>query len=83
MERVFITGVNILQGDYVAEGDILATVSEPSSLIVIVNVPYEYHQYARVSTRCELILPDGKILPAFISGTMPSWMPYPSHNRTL
>lgn len=67
-----ITGINILQGDYVAEGDILATVSEPSSLIVIVNVPYENHQYARVGTKCELILPDGKILPANINGIIPS-----------
>ncbi|MEP7321777.1 MAG: HlyD family efflux transporter periplasmic adaptor subunit [Saprospiraceae bacterium] len=67
-----ITGINVLQGDYVAEGDILATVSEPASLIVIVNVPYENHQYARVGTRCELILPDGKILPATINGIIPS-----------
>ncbi|MEO5582831.1 MAG: HlyD family efflux transporter periplasmic adaptor subunit, partial [Saprospiraceae bacterium] len=68
----FITGINVLQGDYVAEGDILATVSEPASLIVIVNVPYENHQYAKVGTRCELILPDGKILPANINGIIPS-----------
>jgi Barrel-sandwich domain of CusB or HlyD membrane-fusion len=67
-----ITSINVLQGDYVAEGDILATVSEPASLIVIVNVPYENHQYARVGTRCELILPDGKILPANINGIIPT-----------
>ena len=67
-----ITAVNVLQGDYIAEGDILATVSEPGSLIAVVNVPYEYNQYAHIGTRCELTLPDKKTFPAIISGIMPT-----------
>jgi len=67
-----ITAVNVLQGDYIAEGDILATVSEPGSLIAVVNVPYEYNQYAHIGTRCELTLPDKKTFPASISGIMPT-----------
>ena len=67
-----ITAVNILQGDYIAEGDILATVSEPGSLIAVVNVPYEYNQYVKIGTRCELILPDKKTFSAMISGILPT-----------
>lgn len=68
----FITAINILQGDYVAEGDILALVSEPSSLVVVVNVPYEQHAYVSVGNNCEMILPDGKIINATISSMLPS-----------
>ena len=67
-----ITAINVLQGDYISEGDVLATASEPSSLIVVVNVPYENHQFAKEGSPCELVLSDGKIIATSISGMMPS-----------
>jgi multidrug efflux pump subunit AcrA (membrane-fusion protein) len=67
-----ITAINVLQGDYVSEGDILATASEPTSLIVVVNVPYENHQFAKEGSACELVLPDGKVIKTVITGMMPS-----------
>lgn len=67
-----ITSVNVVQGDYIAEGDIMATISEPGSLIAEVNVPYEYKQYAHAGTRCQLILPDQHIMEATITGMLPT-----------
>jgi len=67
-----ITAINVLQGDYISEGDVLATASEPTSLIVVVNVPYENHQFAKEGSPCELVLSDGKIISTSISGMMPS-----------
>lgn len=67
-----ITAINVLQGDYISEGDVLATASEPTSLIVVVNVPYENHQFAKEGSPCELVLSDGKIITTSISGMMPS-----------
>jgi biotin carboxyl carrier protein len=67
-----ITAINVLQGDYISEGDVLATASEPTSLIVVVNVPYENHQFAKEGSPCELVLSDGKIIATTISGMMPS-----------
>ncbi len=37
-----ISVLNVTKNDYVAEGDILATIVRPNSLVVQVNVPYEY-----------------------------------------
>lgn len=56
----FLTSVNYTRGDFVNEGDILATVTEPSSLVLFVNVPYEYHQLVSGGPNCEVQLPDGK-----------------------
>jgi multidrug efflux pump subunit AcrA (membrane-fusion protein) len=67
-----ITSISVVQGDYVSEGDILAGFSEPSSLIVRVNVPYEYNKFVSTGKMCEILLPDGKNIHTAISGEMPS-----------
>lgn len=67
-----LSTLNIHTGDYVAEGDILAVLTEPSSLVILVNVPYEYHQTIRVGTACEIKLPDGRTLNLNIGGMTPS-----------
>lgn len=67
-----ITTISSIQGDYVNEGDVLANVSEPASLIIQVNVPYEYNQYVSPGKNCEIVLPDGRIIRESISGSMPT-----------
>jgi multidrug efflux pump subunit AcrA (membrane-fusion protein) len=67
-----IQAINVVQGDYISEGDIVAVVNEPASLIVKVNVPYEYNAYVRAGKTCEIILPDGKIISTSISGVLPT-----------
>lgn len=66
-----ITTLNITQNDYVAEGDILAVVSQPKSLVIQVNIPFEYHDFIKIGGNCEVILPSGKIISAKISGELP------------
>lgn len=67
----FITAVNYLAGDFVNEGDVLATITEPSSLVLAVNVPYEYHQFVYNGRSCQVQLPDGKIINAAITLSIP------------
>ena len=67
-----ITTINALQGDYVSEGDVLANVSEPSSLVVQVNVPYEYNQYVSAGKPCEIILPDSHSIHTTLTGAIPT-----------
>lgn len=67
-----ITAINIHNGDYVSEGDILATVTEPSSLILVVNVPFEYNRQIRIGTPCEVIFSDNRKLNLAISGILPT-----------
>jgi len=54
-----VTGLNFRSGDFVSEGDVIATIAEPSSLVLMLNVPFEYRSFAQRQTACEVILPDG------------------------
>ena len=55
-----------------AEGDILATVVQPKSLVVQVNVPYEYEDYVSIGSSCEIVLQNEKSISAKITGTLPT-----------
>lgn len=67
-----ISTIAFVQGDYVAEGDILATVLEPNSLIVLVYVPFENRSSIKSGGICEIVLPDGRKINRPISGEMPT-----------
>jgi hypothetical protein len=66
-----ISVINVQQGDYVSEGDILATLVVPNSLILAVNVPYEYRTYVSAGTNCNIQLPDGRKWQQTITQSMP------------
>lgn len=67
-----LTVLNITQNDYVAEGDVLATVVQPKSLVVQVNVPYEYEDYVTIGTNCEILLQNEETIIAKITGKLPT-----------
>jgi HlyD family secretion protein len=56
---------------FVNEGDILATITDPSSMVLVVNVPYEYHQLVYKGRSCSVTFPDGKIIQATIQEEVP------------
>lgn len=66
-----ITSVNYAKGDFVAEGDVLATITDPGSLVLVVNVPYEYHGSVYKGKGCTVTFPDGKIIAAAIQDEVP------------
>lgn len=65
------TEVNYSDGDFVNEGDILATITDPSSLVLVVNVPYEYHQHVYKGKNCSVLFPDGNMIQASIQEEVP------------
>ncbi len=67
-----ITVLNVTKNDYLAEGDILATVVRPKSLVVQVNVPYEYEDYVSVGSSCEIVLQGEESISSKITGTLPT-----------
>lgn len=67
-----ITAVNYQNGDYVAEGDILATLTQQSSLVVLVNVPVEYLDQIKAGTPCTVLLPDGRKLDTHLQSGLPA-----------
>ncbi len=66
------TAVNYSKGDFVNEGDILANITDPSSFVLVVNVPYEYHQVVYKGKSCSVKFPDGKIIEAKIQEEVPT-----------
>lgn len=67
-----ISELNITANDYIAEGDILVSIVQPKSLVVQVNVPYEYEDYVSIGTICEILLQNGETIIAKITGSLPS-----------
>jgi len=60
------------KGDYVQEGDELAELSEQKSLIFLLEVPFELRNYIIPNSKCEILLPDNRIIQGIIGTDMPA-----------
>ncbi|MEO6683325.1 MAG: efflux RND transporter periplasmic adaptor subunit [Ginsengibacter sp.] len=67
----YIAQVNFREGDYVQDGEQLATISDSKSFRFLMNVPYEYMQYVPPGKSVQLILPDGEKLEASVGSSLP------------
>ena len=64
--------LNFHEGDFISEGEQIAVVSNPNSIAVALNVPFNNISQVKIGTVCRLILPDGKKLNGTISRAIPS-----------
>lgn len=62
-------------GDYVTAGEQIALVSNPSSLRIKLNVPYEDNLKVKIGKTCEVNLPDGVKLTGIIEKNVPAVNP--------
>ncbi|MEO6040254.1 MAG: HlyD family efflux transporter periplasmic adaptor subunit, partial [Saprospiraceae bacterium] len=67
-----VTALNFQEGDFVSEGEVIVTVSQPHSLALLLNVPYEYQRFVSPGQSCIITLPDGWELRGRVSKAMPS-----------
>lgn len=67
-----IVQVNHQKGDYVQDGEALATISNRNSLVFLLDLPYELNQVISSNKSIEIKLPDGKKLLGTVAGTMPA-----------
>ncbi|MEO6883695.1 MAG: efflux RND transporter periplasmic adaptor subunit [Bacteroidia bacterium] len=67
-----ITAVNHQKGDYVQDGDPLCLIADESSLVFLLNVPYELHNYVKTTMPCSIILPDSEVIKARIDSRLPT-----------
>lgn len=67
-----LTELDFHSGDYVAAGEQIAVVSNPSSLRIKLNVPYEDVMKVRTGGGCIINLPDGVNVPGVIERSVPS-----------
>ncbi|MBV8327751.1 efflux RND transporter periplasmic adaptor subunit [Chryseobacterium sp.] len=68
----YVVMLNHQIGDYVQDGEILATITDASSFGFVVDVPYEYLQLIKSQSSLTVKLPDGNNLAARIAKIMPS-----------
>jgi len=68
----YISQMNHQLGDYVQDGEALATISDRSSFVFLMQLPYEMRQYVRQGESIQLTLPGGQKLDASIASFMPS-----------
>jgi hypothetical protein len=65
-----IIQVNHQKGDYVQDGEALATISNRNSLVFLLDLPYEYNQLISQNKSLVIRLPDGTKITGTVSGTM-------------
>jgi multidrug efflux pump subunit AcrA (membrane-fusion protein) len=67
----YISQLSHQSGDYVADGEPLAVISDRSSFVFLMQLPYELRQYVSPGQNVDLTLPGG----VKIGGTVKSFMP--------
>jgi HlyD family secretion protein len=67
-----LTELNYHNGDLISDGEQIAVVSNPSSLRIRLNVPFEDAQKIKLKQNCVVNLPDGKKLNGVIDKSVPS-----------
>ncbi len=70
-----LSELNYHAGDYVTTGEQIAVVSNPSSLRIKLNVPYEDVLKVRIGNQCLVNLPDGVNVPGIIENNVPAVNP--------
>jgi len=67
----FITLINHQTGDYVADGEQLAVISDESSFAFILQLPYELRSLVQIGQSIPLTLPDGEKLDGRVASLSP------------
>lgn len=65
-----ISEVTKQANDYVTDGDQLCIIAEQSSLVFLLNVPFEQNKLAPIGTNCEILLPDSTRIQGTISSKL-------------
>lgn len=60
----FIANINVQNGDYVQDGDQLATINDASSFAIVLSLPYELKKYITLNKQFQVFLPDGSTINA-------------------
>ena len=68
----FVTQVNHQKGDYVQDGESLAVISDQSSLVFLLDVPYEMRRIVSSNQEVEITLPDGERIKGKITSALPA-----------
>jgi multidrug efflux pump subunit AcrA (membrane-fusion protein) len=68
----YVTAMNLEQGNYVQEGDILAIINDLESYGVVINVPFELKEFIKLNGFLNVYLTDGTTVSARVKQFIPS-----------
>jgi multidrug efflux pump subunit AcrA (membrane-fusion protein) len=68
----FISQLNYRAGDYVQDGEQIATITDTKSFVFLLDLPYELTPYLNNNQSLQLHLPDGSILSGQVSNALPT-----------
>ena len=68
----YISQISHQAGDYVQDGEALAVISDRSSFVFLMQLPYELKQYVKTGQNVDLTLPGGTKITGNVSTFMPS-----------
>lgn len=71
-EHGYITALTHQTGDYVQDGEQLAVISDRSSFVFLMQMPYEMRSFVKGNEAVQIVLPDGERLNGNISSFMPT-----------
>jgi biotin carboxyl carrier protein len=67
-----ITTLGKQNGDYVQDGDDLTVIAEQSSLVFILEIPFESKKFVKLGSFCNITLPDGEMVKGVVNSEMPT-----------
>jgi multidrug efflux pump subunit AcrA (membrane-fusion protein) len=68
----YISALSHQTGDYVQDGEPLATISDRSSFVFLLQLPYELKQYVKMGQAVDLTLPGGTKITGMVKAFLPS-----------
>lgn len=79
----YVQMLNHQVGDYVQDGESLATIADESSFGFVMNVPYEYNQLVQIGNKVMVNLSDGRNIEGMIAKIMPAVNPESQTEQVL
>lgn len=68
----YMSAVNVQQGDYAQDGDVLAVINDSKSFSIVLSLPYELKKYVVPGKVFTAYLPDGTTIQAKVDKFMPT-----------
>jgi multidrug efflux pump subunit AcrA (membrane-fusion protein) len=68
----FITAINVENGNYVQEGDVLAIINDSNNYGVVINVPFELKKHISINQQLSIYLPDGTSISSTVKQFIPA-----------
>ena len=68
----YVSVLSHQKGDYVQDGEQLAVISDRSSFVFLMQLPYELRQYVKMGQNVDLTLPGGTKIKSIVSSFMPT-----------